>query len=45
MVKETRKDNKTPYLCEECGFASILNNIDEHIKHYNKRLKTCGVIK
>jgi len=23
----------------------ILNNIDSHIKHYNKRLKTCGVIK
>ena len=21
MVKETKKDNKTLYLCEECGFA------------------------
>lgn len=33
------------YSLDTKHIVPILNNIDEHIRHYNKRLKTCGVIK
>ena len=33
------------YCLDKEYIIPILNNIDFHIKHYNKRLKTCGVIK
>ena len=33
------------YSLDKSYIVPMLNNIDAHIKHYNKRLKTCGVIK
>jgi len=33
------------YSLDEKYIIPILNSIDAHINHYNKRLKTCGVIK
>ena len=33
------------YSLDKKYIVPILNNIDAHIKYYNKRLKTCGVIK
>ncbi len=33
------------YSLDEEYIVPILNNINAHIRHYNKRLKTCGVIK
>ena len=33
------------YSLDAKHIVPILNNIDHHINHYNKRLKTCGVIK
>ena len=33
------------YCLDKEYIIPILNDIDAHIKHYNKRLKACGVIK
>ena len=33
------------YCLDKEYIIPILNDIDAHINHYNKRLKTCGVIK
>lgn len=33
------------YSLDEKYIMPILKNIDAHIKHYNKRLRTCGVLK
>ena len=41
---EWRGKNKV-YCLDKEYIIPILNNIDSHIKHYNKRLITCGVIK
>ncbi|MCH8329083.1 MAG: winged helix-turn-helix transcriptional regulator [Nanoarchaeota archaeon] len=33
------------YSLDEKHIIPILKNIEEHVKQYNKRLKTCGLIK
>ena len=41
---EWRGKNKV-YCLDKEYIIPILNDIDAHIEHYNKRLVTCGVIK
>ena len=44
VISEWNGKNKV-YSLDKQHILPILNNVDQHINEYNKRLKVCGVLK
>lgn len=45
FVNAQRNGKNIVYSLDKKHIKPLLKNIDNHIKHYNKRLETCGIIK
>ena len=43
MVKELRKDNKTLYVCEECGFAYKQKEWTEKCQQWCQEHQSCNL--
>ncbi len=43
MVKELRKDDKTYYICEECGFAYEQKERAEQCQQWCKEHQSCNL--
>lgn len=43
MVKELHKDNKTLYICEECGFAYEQKEWAQKCQEWDEEHQTCNL--
>lgn len=43
MVKETEKDKRTLYLCEECGFAYAEKEWADKCENWCKEYSSCNL--